>query len=85
MIIPVIIADIWLELYHRVCFPLYGIKTVERRAYIKIDRQKLAYLNRWQKLNCMYCGYVNGALHYRTEVAGRTEKYRCGIMHQQTP
>jgi hypothetical protein len=33
----------------------------------------------------MYCGYVNGVLLYLKEMAGRTEKYWCGIMHQNKP
>ena len=25
MIVPIVIADIFLEIYHRICFPIYGI------------------------------------------------------------
>lgn len=82
MIIPVVFFDVWIELYHRLAFPLYGIPLVERGNYIKIDRQKLSYLDGMQKLNCMYCGYVNGALHYWSTIAGETEKYWCGIKHK---
>jgi hypothetical protein len=33
----------------------------------------------------MYCGYANGLLLYVKEIAGRTEKYWCGIMHENKP
>lgn len=83
VLIPVVITDIWLELYHRSCFPLYGIQYVKRSQHIKIDRHKLEYLKWYEKMGCAYCGYVNGLASYWTEIAGKTEKYWCGIMHQQ--
>lgn len=56
---------------------------VKRAEYILVmDRNKLQYLNFFEKLGCMYCGYANGLLVYMKEVAGRTEKYWCGIMHE---
>ena len=80
----IILLDIFGELYHHLCFPLYGIKKVKRSEYIQIiDRAKLAYLTPFQKLGCMYCGYANGLLLYFKEIAGRTETYWCGIMHQK--
>ena len=82
MLIPVFFADICLELYHRTCFPLYGLEYVRRSKYIRVlDRTKLPYLNWSEKLGCMYCGYVNGWLHYASVIAGKTEHYWCGIMH----
>jgi len=82
LIIPIIVLDIWVEIYHRVCFWAYGIAYVKRGNYIKIDRHKLSYLDYFEKLNCMYCGYVNGLLHYASAIAGETEKYWCGIKHK---
>lgn len=82
MIIPLVFLDICLEIYHHVCFPLYGIPLVKRKNYIKIDRHRLAYLNMFDKLWCAYCGYANGLMHYATNIAGETEHYWCGIKHQ---
>ena len=82
---PLIILDVWVEIYHRICFLAYGIPYVKRQSYIKIDRHKLSYLNFYEKLNCMYCGYANGLLHYVSAIAGETEKYFCGIKHQSDP
>jgi hypothetical protein len=85
LIIPIIIIDIWVEIYHRICFPAYGIPYVKRSKFIKIDRHKLSYLDFFEKLNCVYCGYANGTLHYASVIAGETEKYWCGIKHQSDP
>jgi hypothetical protein len=83
MIVPVFILDVWAEIYHRICFPLYGMELVERGKYIKIDRQRLKYLNGLEKLDCMYCGYANGVIHYVSVIVGETERYWCGIEHNQ--
>ncbi|MFH1770002.1 MAG: hypothetical protein ABH828_00415 [archaeon] len=82
--IPLVLLDISMELYHRICFPLYGLPLVERSKYIKIDRHKLKYLTPMQKLGCVYCGYANGLLPYATKIAAETEKYWCGIQHQKS-
>lgn len=85
VIVPVVFMDIILEIYHRICFPLYGIPLVKRSRYVRIgDRGKLPYLSLIEKINCMYCGYVNGWLHYATVIAGKTEHYWCAIMHLQS-
>lgn len=81
-IIPAVILDISIEIYHRICFPLYKLPLVKRSKYIKIDRHKLKYLSPLDKLSCVYCGYVNGLLHYVSVIAGETEKYWCGIKHK---
>ncbi len=81
-IVPILFSDIVLEICHRVFFPIYGIRTVERKKYIRIfDRTKLPYLTWYEKLGCAYCGYVNGWLRYASVVAGRTENYFCAVAH----
>lgn len=84
MIIPLVILDIFMEIYHRIDFPLYGIKTIKRSDYIRIDRQKLSYLGTIDKVWCAYCGYANGLLGYCVQIAGETEKYWCAIKHKQS-
>lgn len=83
MIIPAVILDIFLEIYHRVCFPLYWIPTVKRSDYFIYDRRFLAYLNWFEKLNCLYCSYFNNLMAYAREVAWRTERYWCPIKHSK--
>jgi hypothetical protein len=78
-----IITDILVSLFQAVCFPIYNIEKVQRSKYILIlDRNKLQYLEPLEKIGCMYCGYTNGMLVYLKEIAGLTEKYWCGIMHE---
>ena len=85
MLFPVLVADFFLEIYHRIAFPIYGIPYVQRSRYIRItDREKLPYLTWPEKLGCAYCGYVNGWLHYASTIAGRTESYFCAIAHLET-
>jgi len=72
-----------IEPYHQIVFRLVGIPRFKRSDYILIvDRKKLQYLNWYQKFGCMYCGYVNGLAAYFKAIVNRSEKYWCGIMHQ---
>ncbi len=64
LIVPLVVFDLWFEIYHRICFSLYGLKYVKRRNYIRVDRHKLKYLKWYQKIGCAYCGYANGLLNY---------------------
>lgn len=83
VLIPLLILDIWMEIYHRICFPLCGMTYIRRKDYIKIiDRAKLQYLNWFQKIYCMYCGYGNGVIRYWARIAEETEHYWCGIKHK---
>lgn len=72
-----------MEIYHRICFPLYGLEYIPRCRYIKIDRHRLKYLNLWERFNCLYCGYANGLLHYISMIAAETERYWCSIKHEK--
>jgi len=83
MIVPFVILDLFLEIYHRICFPLYGLAYVKRSDYIIFDRQKLSYLPWYDKVFCTYCAYGNGLPLYTSAVAAATEKYWCGIKHQR--
>jgi hypothetical protein len=81
MIIPSVIWNISIEIYHQICFRLYGIPTVKPKDYFVYDRQLLACLNFWEKLNCYYCSYVNNLIRYSAEIGGRTERYWCPIKY----
>jgi len=85
-LIGILLLDLMVTFYQAVCFPIYGLEKVKRSDYILVrDRNKLAYLEPIEKIGCMYCGYANGFLLYAKEIAGRTEKYWCGIMHEGKP
>jgi hypothetical protein len=81
MIVPLILLDIFAFLYQRICFPIYKIERVRRSDYLVIDRHKLGYLNIFEKINCVYCGYANGLLGYVAELASLTERIWCPIKH----
>ena len=83
LIVPFVFLDICVEIYHRICFPLYGIPIVDRSKYLIFDRYKLDYLDTIQKTNCTYCAYINGLLKYITEIGAQTETYWCGIKHSK--
>jgi len=81
MIVPFVMLDIFLFIYQSICFPLYRIPKVRRSSFIVIDRHHLGYLNVIEKVNCIFCGYVDGLLAYTRQVVSRTEMYWCPIKH----
>lgn len=81
MIIPAVILDIFLFIYQQTALRLYKIPLVKRREYIIFERRHLDYLNLIQKINCLYCSYVNWLFSYAVEIAWRTEKYWCPIKY----
>ena len=81
MIIPFLILDLSVSIYQILCFPLYRIAKVKRQKYIILDRHNLQYLNNIEKINCIYCGYVNGLIAYSREIVSRTEQYWCPVKH----
>jgi len=80
-----VILDILVELYHRICFPLYWLSLVDRNKYIKFDRHKLPYLTLLQKINCAYCSYWNWLIAYVKEIVAQTEIYWCWIQNEKDP
>ena len=79
MVIPFFIIHVCTEIYQAICFPLYGIKTIDSNKYIRDQRWKLQYLSWSEKLNCLYCGYANGVIEFVKEVANETERAWCPI------
>ena len=82
-LLPLVVLDLAVSLYQAVCFPIYGIPKIRRRAYFVYDRAQLPYLNWIERMNCLYCSYANGLLSYVKEIVGRTEQYWCPIKHAQ--
>lgn len=81
MIVPAVFFHACIELYHQVCFRLYGIPLVKGNEYFVYDRKLLPYLNLWEKANCVYCSYVNNLIRYGAEIGGRTERFWCPIKY----
>ncbi len=85
MIVPAIILDFCITIYHTIAFSLYRIPKVKRSEYIIYDRKFLDYLNIIQQLQCLYCSYVNGLFAYSVEIAARTERYWCPVKAAHKP
>ena len=81
MIFPLVILDLFVTLYQRVCFPIYRVTKVHRAQYIVLDRQHLEYLNFIERIHCSYCAYASGLVAYVYEIVARTEQYFCPIKH----
>ncbi len=71
-----------MEIYHHICFPLYGLKLIPRKNYFFFDRTELN-LSWSEKISCHYCGYANGLAAYMVAIAGETEAYWCAIKHKE--
>ena len=88
LLLPMLAFDFCLEIYHRVCFPIFAIPKVKRSQYFIFDRHRLPYLTFIEKANCLYCSYFNNLMAYAREIGGRTERHWCPIkqamkrMHQ---
>lgn len=82
MFVPLALLDLAVELYQRIVFSFLRLPLVDRHAYIRLDRQRLPYLDPLQKIGCAYCGYANGLLRFASAVAARTEKHFCPIKHR---
>lgn len=78
---PILLLDLIITLYQKVCFPLFGIPVVHRSVYVQFRRMQVDGLNVFDQLNCHYCAYANGVLHYAQKVAGETERMWCPIRH----
>ena len=81
IVIPAILLDVLIFIYQQVVFRVFKFKFLKRSDYIVFDRHYLGYLNPVEKLNCVYCSYVNGLMQYASAIASRTEFYFCPIKH----
>ena len=57
LLLPLLLLDLFIEVYHRICFPIDGIRYVQRRNDIIMNRH---YLNGIEKVHCVYCRYATG-------------------------
>lgn len=51
-------------LVEQVFIPLYALHPRRIADYVIIDRYKIAGLTFMDKVNCAFCGYANGSIHY---------------------
>lgn len=81
VLIPFLLFDITIFIYQHIVFRVFKFEFIKRSDYIIFDHHFLEYLNWIEKINCLYCSYVNGLILYASVVAGRTELYFCPIKH----
>lgn len=83
LIFPIVLLHIFIEVYQRVSFPIYGIDIIKFKDFFNTERVKICHLSWIEKIHCLYCDYANGCLAYSVEVAARTEKFWCPIKHKK--
>lgn len=47
-------------LFNRILTPLLGLQKLKTTDYIVLDRHQIDGLSRFDKFNCVFCGYANG-------------------------
>ena len=80
-----ILLDLMLSCYHLLAYPLMGLEKVKKKQYFQLDRHKLAYLRRRERIYAIYTAYANGLFRFAKKLASDSEWYWCGIKHQKVP
>ncbi len=80
--LPMLLLDFFSEIYHHVCFPLYGLKLIPRKNYFFYNRTNLN-LTWSEKMSCRYCSYANGLSAYLVAISSETEAYWCAIKYKE--
>lgn len=60
LIIPIVILDISISLYQLIYFTTMEIPKISKKQFVVMERWDLSKLTFLQKINCVYCEYVNG-------------------------
>lgn len=81
-IIPIVLVDIFANVYQAVYFTIQGIPKIDRNKYLNFDRWNLSKLTLGQKISCIYCGYANGITAWFKAIVNQTEVYSCAVKHQ---
>lgn len=81
MIVPLVLADFSLWQFQQLYFGIYRIPKINRKKYFCFDRHLLSQLTIVQKINCAYCTYANGVIHFASAVAAQMERYSCAVKH----
>lgn len=77
MLVPLLIFDLCLSLYHRLAFAICGMKRVNRKAQFKLDQKKIALLDRKERFFALMIFYANGVLNYAKKILAESEQYWC--------
>lgn len=77
MLLPLLIFDLCLSIYHRIAFAICKIKRVNRTTHFKVDQLKISQLNKIERFIYIYLFYARGVMSYATKIISETENYFC--------
>lgn len=77
MIIPFLLFDFCISLYHRIAFGICGMKRVKRKPNFKIDQQKIALLDRKERFFAVLILYASGVISYSKKIIAESDQYWC--------
>ena len=77
MLVPLLIFDFCLSVFHRIVFALCKMKRVNRAAHFKLDQMKIAQLGKLSRLFAIYIYYARGLMSYAGKIAAECDQYWC--------
>jgi hypothetical protein len=77
MIIPFVLFDFCISLYHRIAFGLCGMQRVKRKPNFKLDQQKIALLDRKERFFALLILYASGVISYAKKIIAESDEYWC--------
>ncbi|MCH9634735.1 MAG: hypothetical protein S4CHLAM7_14960 [Chlamydiae bacterium] len=77
MIVPFIVFDLCISIYHRIAFTICGMKRVKRKPNFKIDEHKIALLNKKERFFAVLILYASGVINYAKKIISESEQYWC--------
>lgn len=77
MIVPFVIFDLCISIYHRLAFTICGMKRVNRKANFKLDQRKIALLDKKERFFALLILYAGGVVNYAKKIITESENYWC--------
>lgn len=78
-LLPVMVFDMCLSLFHRIIFGICGMKKVNRKSHFKVDQMKIAQLSKMQRFYAIYLLYLKGIMSFGLKIAQESEQYWCHV------
>ena len=78
-LIPLVVYDLFLSLFHRIVFGLCKIKKVNRKSHFKVDQMKIAQLSKMQRFYAIYILYLRGLMNFGAKIAQECEYHWCQV------
>ena len=78
-LVPLVVFDISLSLFHRIVFGICKMKKVNRKTHFKVDQMKIAQLSKMQRFFAIYILYLRGIMNFGAKIAQECEYYWCQV------